>query len=88
MQIIIRPILVKNGGVGGFQGYKGYGMARMTVLNDTGGIIKAGLTPWDFRSYPDPTKGAHLGFIGLEIPVVRDNPDVGDDATGSYPGKY
>lgn len=88
IQIIIQPYLVKSGKFGTYQGYRGYGMARMSVLNDNGGLIKSGLTPWDFRSYPDPTKGAHSGYIGIEIPEVRDNPDVGNDATGSYPGKY
>ncbi len=88
IQIVIRPILVKSGKAGKYQGYRDYGFARMLVLNSTGGIIKSGLTPWGHRSYPDHTKGSHSGYLGLEIPVVRDNPDVGDDATGSYPGRY
>lgn len=88
IQIIIKPYLVKSGKSGKHQGYRGYGFARMLVLNSSGGIIKSGLTPWDWRSYPDPTKGSHSGYLGIEVPEVRDNPDVGNDATGSYPGKY
>ena len=87
--IILQPILVRNGKIGTYQGYIDYGMQIITIIDSNGGIIKTGMTPSGNRLYPNMTRAlARSGFIGHELPIVRDNPDVGDEATGNYPGYY
>lgn len=87
--IILKPIWVKSGKIGTYQAYKDYGMQICTLLNAKGGIVKTGMTPSGDRLYPNLTKIlSESGFIGHELPIVRDNPDVALDATGNYPGYY
>lgn len=88
-QVVLSPILVKNGKIGTYQGYKDYGMQYCTILDENGKIIMTGMTPSGDRVYPDLTGALNSnGYIGHEMPIVRDNPDVALDPTGNYPGSY
>jgi len=87
--IILRPILVKGPKTGTYETFKDYGMQIYTLLDVNGGIIKTGMTPSGDRLKPDLTGPlSSNGYIGHEMPIVRDDPDVANDATGSYPGSY
>lgn len=93
LNIIFQPILVRYGKIGTYQLYRDYGMQFFTILNPNGGALMTGMTPSGPRLYPDNNINSTGGTLdqeynGHEMPLVRDNPDVGLDATGNYPGNY
>ena len=92
MDLLRQPILVRCGSVNGRPTYKDYGMQYAEVVDSNGLILKAGYMPSGFREYDNILRGdesANPGeYAGYVTPQIRDNPDVGLEATGGYPGHY
>ena len=87
MDILKQQILVRCGSVNGRPTYKDYGMQYAEVVDSNGLILKAGYMPSGFREYDDKQR-IPLDYAGHVPPHIRDNPDVGLEATGGYPGNY
>ena len=92
MDVLMQQILVRCGNINGRPTYKDYGMEYAEFVDSNGLILNAGYMPSGFREYNDITRGSNSmnpgQFAGHANSIIRDNPDVGLEATGSYPGHY
>ena len=93
ISIVRQPIFIRNGKtLDGKATYKDYGMSYAMVVNAEGVIVNSGMIPSGKNEYCDVLR-SNASSNPVEIildlmPIVRDNPDVGLDATGNYPGRY